>query len=74
MFGFAIRTKKNKWLLGNRIRSITEIRRTKRIAVLYEDGDYIVLPSWWVMCLTVKRFLKYIEKGQLFMVEKNPYR
>ena len=65
--------KKRRWLLGHRIKSIDDIFKNRWIAILRDDGEYTVLPSWWAKWLTVRRFMKYIEKGNLYVATKNPY-
>lgn len=65
--------RKKRWLIGFKIKSIQEIFKTRWIAIIHEDGEFTVLPSWWAKCLTVKRFMKYITAGNLYTVQRNPY-
>ena len=74
MIGFIKRPKKKRWLLEYKIKAIQDIYKTKWIAILHEDGDYTVLPSWWARFLTVHRFMKYITNGTLYVARKNPYK
>lgn len=66
--------KRKKWLIGLKIKRVEELFYNKWVAVMHDDGEYIVLPSWWARCLTVGKFMKYISKGCLYTVTKNPYR
>lgn len=67
------RPKKKRWLLEHKIKSIQDIYQNRYIAILHDDGDYTVLPSWWARFLTVHRFMKYITAGTLYVARKNPY-
>ena len=73
MIGLIKRPKKKRWLLEHKIRSIDDIFRNKWIAIRHDDGDYTILPSWWAKWLTVRRFMKYITDGKLYVAVKNPY-
>ncbi len=73
MTGLTKRNKKKRWLLGYKIESINNIFRYKWIAILHDNGEYTVLPSWWARWFTKRRFMKYITKGNLYEAIKNLY-
>lgn len=73
MIGLIKRSKKKRWLLEHKIRSISDIFQNKWIAILHEDGSYTVLPSWLARFFTIRRFMKHIESGVLYIARKNPY-
>ena len=74
MIGLIRRPKKKKWLLEHKIRSIDDIFRNRWIAIMHDDGDYTILPSWWAKWLTVRRFMAYIDNDRLYVAIKNPYK
>lgn len=75
MIGLIFRKpKKSRWLIEHRVKSIQEIYQNKWVAVMHEDCEYSVMPSWWARCLTVNRFVKLISEGKLYVVRKNPYK
>ena len=74
MIGFVKRQRRKKWLIEFRVKSIQEIYQNKWIAIRHDDGEYTVMPSWWAMWLTVRRFMKYISEGRLYIAVRNPYR
>lgn len=74
MIHFIRRTKKPRWILESRVKSVKEIYQNKWVAIMHEDCEYTVMPSWWARLLTVKRFVKLITEGKLYVVRRNPYR
>ena len=74
MVHFIKRIRKPRWILEHRIKSVQEIYQNKWVAVMHDDCEYTVMPSWWARLLTVKRFVKLITEGKLYVVRKNPYR
>ena len=74
MFGLILRLKKPRWLIEGRIKSVQEIYQNRWVAIMHDDCDYTVMPSWWARCLTVKKFVKLITEGRIYIARKNPYR
>lgn len=73
MIGLTKRPKKKRWLLEHKIKSINDIFQNKWIAIMREDGSCKVIPSWWARFFTIRRFMKYITAGTLYVARKNPY-
>ena len=74
MPGFIIKPKRPKWILETKVKQVSEIYQNKWVAVMHDDCEFVILPSWWARLLTVKRFVKLIQEGRLYVARKNPYR
>ena len=74
MIGLIVKPKKPRWILESSVKHVREIYQNKWVAILHDDCEFTVMPSWWARLLTVKRFVKLIQGNRLYIARRNPYR
>ena len=74
MIGLIAKPKKSRWILESGVKHVKEIYQNRWVAILHDDCEFTVMPSWWARLLTVKRFVKLIQENRLYIARRNPYR